>query len=916
MAAMCRASGVAVLWSVCLFGATLCPAAPEEETAPGTALEPFTVTGTRLARMPQDGAFPITVLDRQTLLDSGVSNLGELLQELPFVTGSPLNSNVGARGAGGGFSRGAATVELRGLGAERTLILLNGRRLVPGGGGASGIVDVGMIPLAAIERVEIFKAGASVEYGADAVAGVINLITRRHFDGLEVEAKGGLTSRGDGDGQASAVYGSDFTTGNWLAGIQYLTQEDVGKSEREFSRRLLTVDGPENAIVPDGSSAPPGGNFRAARGRLTLIDGENGDAPDDFRPFTDADRFNFNAFEDLRQDAERFNAFVEGRYSFAPAFNVFAEGMFQRRDSDTQLAPLPLFTTRENLAVAATQVFNPFGEEIADARRRLIEAGPRTFIQNDETWRVVFGADGHAGGWFWDAAVNHARHTLDQLQTGDALDDRLALALGPSFFDTAGIARCGVPGAVIEGCVPLNLFGGAGSITPEMLAFIAADLEDHGFNEQTVVSANLKRDLIDLPAGPLAAAFGYEYRDEDGADVPDPQTVGGNTSGAARAITRGGFDSHEWYLELGVPLAAGRPGIEALDLDLGARLVDFSNFGTEAIFEAGLRYQPGGGVIVRASWAEAFRAPNVGELFGGVAQSNPIVEDPCADFSPLTGLEIERCIAQGVPADGSFDQSGNEIPVMGGGNPDLGPEQADIVTAGFTWRPPWFADLELNVDYYDIEIDNAIAGLGGETVLAQCLASGEDDFCGRIDRAADGSLTQIRAELLNIAQETARGVDLELAAGHRLFGGAFSHRVLLSYVDERNLVAFPGSAPLVGAGGFDQDRFGAIPHWRGQYLAAWAHGAWRFSYQAQWIGALNETGGELFPGTVRRVPHVVYHDLNAAYRFAGGPSVAFGIDNLADRRPPLLINADQANTDVATYRLLGTTFWTRLTWRS
>mgnify|MGYP001378621837 CR=1 FL=1 len=915
MVGLHRAGGAAMLWVACLIGLLPCRAAPEEERAPDTALEPFTVTGTRLARAPLDGAFPLTVLDRRTLLETGVSNLGELLQELPFITGSPLNSNVGARDAGGGFARGAATLELRGLGAERTLILLNGRRIVPGGGGASGIVDVGMIPLAAIERVEIFKAGASVEYGADAVAGVINLITRRHFDGLEVQAKGSVTSRGDGDGQFSAVYGRAAGGGDWLAGVQYLTQEDVGKSERRFSSRLLTVAGPDNTIVADGSSAPPNGNFRTSLGRLTLIDGQDGTSPDDFRPFTAADRFNFNAFEDLRQDAERFTAFVEGHYSFGAALNVFSEALFQRRDSDTQLAPLPLFTSRENLAVAATQVFNSFGEEIADARRRLVEAGPRSFIQNDETWRVVLGADGRVGGWWWDAAVNHARHTLDQVQTGDALDERLALALGPSFFDAAGTARCGTPGAVIADCVPLDLFGGAGSVTPEMLASIVTDLKDHGFNEQTVFGVNLKRDLIALPAGPLAAAFGYEYRDEDGADVPDAQTVRGNTSGAARAITRGGFDSNEWYLELGVPLAAGQPGIEALDLDLGARLVDFSNFGSEAVFEAGLRYRPGGGFIVRAAYSEAFRAPNVGELFGGVAQSNPIVVDPCADFSRLTAVEIERCIAQGVPADGSFDQSGNEIPVMGGGNPDLGAEQADIVTAGFTWRPPWFADLELNVDYYDIEIDNAIAALGGETVLAECLRRGTADFCGRIERAADGSLTQIRAELFNIAKETARGVDLELAAGQRLLGGAFTHRVLLSYVDERNLIAFPGSAPLVGAGGFDMDRFGAIPHWRGQYLAAWEREAWRFGYQTQWIGALNETGGELFPGTRRRVPHVVYHDLHATYRFAGGSSVAFGIDNLTDRRPPLLINADQANTDVATYRLLGTTFWTRLTWR-
>jgi len=894
------------------------PAASDDDAE----LAPVTVTGSRLRGGIDTEAWPLTTVSRAELIATGEFRLGDILQQLPFTSGSPLNTRTSERGQGGGLSRGIETVELRGLGPERTLILLNGRRVVAGGNGASGVVDLGMLPLSMIERVEIFKSGASVEYGADALAGVINVITRGNYDGVELSARGSVTSRGDAETFSfNALAGRQGRAGGFLVGIEYTDQPSLSKGERNFSEARQSFEGPDNVRVFDGSSAPPSGQFRASFGRFTLIDGRAGDSIDDFRPFAnsgpDSDRFNFNPFEDLLQASERLTVFGQGRLQLGGRATLFAEALFHDRQSSQQLAPLPFFTTRlAGVAVSADNVFNPFGETLFDVRRRLIEGGTRTFSQDNQAWRFVVGAEGRVGGWFWDAGINHGRNETDQKQTGDLLADRVRLALGPSFIDADGNPVCGRAGEAVADCVPLNLFGPVGSIDAAMLGFVGTTLEDTGFNEQTVLNVNLAGDVLALPAGALALAAGVEWREERAADRPDPESQVGNTTGNARLATRGQFDAGELYLELGVPLVADRPLLRRLDLDLGARLVDFDNFGSDEVFEIGLGWQPLERLSLRASWSEAFRAPSVGELFGGRAQANPILTDPCADFGRLDPVAIERCIAQGVPADGSFTQTGEETPELSGGNPALEPERGEIWTAGLSWQPLGPRGPGLRLDYYDVEIERGIGALGAETILEQCLATGAAEFCDAIDRAPSGAIESVDAQLRNVGRETARGIDVEIDYRQRLLGGALRHRVLLSRVEERELVGFPGAEPLFGAGEFDPDRFGAIPEWRGVYSIDFSRGRWTLGYQAHWIDSLTERGGEVFPGTVNRVGSVLYHDLRLGVQAGSRWQLDLGVDNLTDVEPPFLANADEGNTDFGTYRALGTTFWLRLNWNT
>jgi outer membrane receptor protein involved in Fe transport len=878
------------------------PEAPTDDDA----LDRVTVTGSRIQSAIRAGAQPLTRIGRDEIETSSAVRLGDLLQQLPMFSGSPLNTRTSQRGQGGGLSRGIETLELRGLGPERTLVLVNGRRFVPGGSGASGLVDLGMIPTAWVEAIEIYRAGASVEYGADAVAGVVNILTRRSVEGVELSARGSITGDRDAETvQASVLTGGRGERGGWLAGLEVVDQPSVSKGDRGFSSARLTLDGPDNQRVFDGSSAPPGGQYRTSFGRFTLRDGQDGDAIDDFRPFTDADRFNFNPFEDLQQASTRTTLFGSGEWAFDNGLRGWVEALAHHRESGAALAPLPFFTTREtDVVVDENNLYNPFGETLVDVRRRLVEAGPRRFEQDNDAWRLAAGLDGWIGQWSWDASLTWGRNETDQRQTGDLLDDRLRTALGPSFL-ADGTPTCGTAANPIPGCVPLNVFGGAGSITEAMLGYVGADLQDSGYNEQRVAEVNLLGDLMTLPGGPLAVAVGFQYREEEGAETPDPRTQAGNTTGAARGATRGSFDAAEAYVEFGVPITVD------LELDLGVRGVDFSNFGSDAVFETGLAWRVTDGLTVSAQYSEAFRAPNIGELFGALSQANPIVIDPCARFDERSPEEIQRCIDQGVPADGSFTQSGEETPELSGGNPDLAPEQATVRTIGLAWRIPGLDSANLRIDAYDITVDNGIGALGAETVLNQCLATGAAVFCDAIERAPGGAITAISAQLQNLAREETRGIDLEADWTVDAFGGRLGQRVLLAWVDERELVAFPDAEPLFGVGGYDPDRFGAIPEWQGRYRMNWQRGDWSLGYSAQWIDAIEERGGEVFPGTVNRAGSVLYHDLFAALDL-GDWDVSAGIDNLTDVRPPFLANADEGNTDFGTYRLLGTTYWLRL----
>lgn len=464
--------------------------------------EVIEVTGSLIARREVTSPAPVTVLDRTDLNAAGMASIGDILQDLPSQSNA---INVQFNNGGDGSTR----VDLRGLGAARTLVLLNGRRVVPGGTGADASVDLSSIPLAMIERVEVLKDGASAIYGSDAIGGVVNIITRTELDGSEVNLYTGTTQHGSG----GTVYDLSFVTGATSArssimfSAGYYTSSALMAGEREFSRvdrefdyetRTATSSGstatPDGLLVTDedGDGVPDAGNdawddvIASCPSGVCTGDGRGGWRDFGFGGADDSgDLYNYQPDNYLVTPQQRYNVFATGHQRLGDHARAFFEGSYANRTSDQRLAPEPLFLDQTGLVVSADSIYNPYGKDIGFYRRRLVELGTRDALQNVHTFRAVVGLDGQVpqgvpvvGNWKWELSFNYGRTEASERTEGNLIRSRLAAALGPSFVDGGGVARCGSVDAPGDpDCVPLDLLGGAsanggaGSITPEMAAY-------------------------------------------------------------------------------------------------------------------------------------------------------------------------------------------------------------------------------------------------------------------------------------------------------------------------------------------------------------------------------------------------------------------------------------------------------------
>ncbi|HWP94936.1 MAG TPA: TonB-dependent receptor, partial [Gammaproteobacteria bacterium] len=698
--------------------------AQEEEEA--AALERVEVTGSRIRRAAIEGAKPVLSIAREDLDRSGVQSVGDFLQRLT-MSGSALNTKFNSSGNfgfppdGGGVGAGSTQVDLRHLDAKRALVLVDGRRWVneTSASGVGGGVDLNTIPLAIVERIEVLTDGASSIYGSDAIAGVVNIITRKDFDGVAASAYGGGYVE-DGDGQTEAYdfsMGKAESSGSLFFNLSYTDQEEVSSADREISRFPIPYTG-----VRFGSSATPQGRFiffdpnndthgglcpqidtdgdsvpDSAFCNITTPDGAGfpGDVPNfpnDFIPFSNALRFNFAPFNLLVTPSERTSAFLQGRHDLTDTATFYAKFLFNNRRSVNRAAPEPIFIGPEagngnrldTIVIDATNPYNPFGFDLDPANgflllgRRPLEGGPRIFTQDVDTYYFGAGFEGvldlGARGFEWDVNYIFSRSEAIQTTQNTYSNRNIALALGP-------LADCQAD----PECVPLNLFGGqgadgSGTITQEMLDYIRVTLHDASGQELRSYTANLSGDIADLPAGPLGVAVGYEYRDHDGFYQPDQLSSSGDANGVPSQPTRGGFTVDEFYAEFVVPVLADMPAAELFEFEAAVRSSDYSTFGSTTNSKFGFRWKPGDNWVLRGTLAEGFRAPNIGELFGGISRFDATIEDPCSsDFiaalPPALGTELRNnCTSLGVPT--TFFQTNPQIAIQTGGNPDLKPETA------------------------------------------------------------------------------------------------------------------------------------------------------------------------------------------------------------------------------------------------
>ena len=922
-----------------------------DEPADDNNLEEIIVTGSRIQQRLEDAPVPVIVINRDDIDRASQDGIGKVLQQLPTNTG--FSSNTGVNNGGDGATR----INLRGLGSERTLVLVNGRRFVYGGNGGNTSVDVNMIPLSLVERVEVMGVGSSTIYGSDAIGGVVNLITREDYDGAEIT--GSYTSTQDNDGHVSDVQfvaGQTSDRGYLTFGGELVDQHAVFQGDRKYSARteFIASDGSigtsGNRITPQGFFRIPAGNaLGLPAGDYTRVDG-SGNPPTaaDFRPVElPGDYYDFAPINYLQTPSMRQYLWLLGGYDLTDRTSFFVEALVHHRDSQQLLAPTPYLSFDPSggapvLAdgepgIPADNYYNPFGVDLEWPNvvlRRFSESVGRRFSEDVKTQWYVAGLRGSVGDstWSWELSADYGRNETDQTTEGEFRADHLQLALGPSGLDAGGQVVCGRPDAVsgivpaenvIPGCVPMNLFGGQGpngrgTITRDMLDYATATLTDQGYNEQQVYELIFRGDWGSVQDRAIKWAAGALHRVETAQDKLDPAKLAGIAGSAPTSLTRSGaFTANEVYAESVVPLLSGLPAAEELVLTGGLRYSDFSSFGSVTTYQGGLMYRPVRGLTLRGGYGTVFRAPPIVALYSSNSNTFDFYNDPCGnDPSPQ---QTVNCEAAGVPG-GSYVQSPDDATAaVIGGNRELKPEKGDSLSAGITLAPEMLSGLQLSLDYWRTSLDDVITvDPYGQTFVDACADSGAADACRRIQRRPDGTLATVDARNANGANLTAAGYDIDLAYSRPAGGGDISTRITATYLAQYDYVPAPGAGTIKAAG--TDWPFGALPRWRGLGYVEYTRDQWSVSYQAQYTGSMHECGTDdgidLTYDGCRTIDARWYQDVRLQYRMDPGPIISIAVNNLAGTDPPRVnFHRVGGNTDTAAYPLLGRTYYVSLTYR-
>jgi iron complex outermembrane recepter protein len=898
--------------------------------------EVIIVTGSVIERRETTTPAPVSVLDKEELDAAGMVSIGDILQNLPSQSNA---INVQANNGGDGSTR----VDLRGLGAARTLVLLNGRRHVPGGLGADASVDLNAIPIAIIKRVEVLKDGASAVYGSDALGGVVNIITRDDFNGTEVNLYTGTAQRGDGttiDG--SFVTGQASRRGHVVFSGGYYDQRPVFADERGFAEVAHVYNFETGVPATSGSQTTPNGWLKVAPEEETFIcEGQStfGCTPDGmggFRTFDDGgssdrgegDLWNFQPDNYLYTPSRRYNAFSSGSYQFHDKVRGFFEASYLNRKSDQRLAPEPLVTGTEAIVLSADSVYNPLNVDLPSVNRRMVEAGPRRFLQNNDTFRIVAGVDGRLPGdfldsWRWEASFNYGRNQGTNVNEGRLIRSRVAAAIGPSYYDDDNVARCGTrdnPGPA--DCVPLDLLGGEGTITKEMMDYLTYTGTAEGFAQQRTLLGQVNGPLFTTPwNGSVILALGGDYREEQGGFTPDPITSSGDTTGNKGEPTFGGYDVVEGFGELSIVPVADQDWAKWLEINLAARAVDYSTFGSAFTWKTGILWRLPMGLAARGTYSTAFRAPSIGELYAGQADAFPRVSDPCnTSNGPTTDPNIRANCVEDLKgrADGFVDLR-QQLPTLVGGNTLLQPETATVWTGGLVYEPPFIEGLDVSVDYFNIEIVDALQQAGSTILLANCynLPPDQRSDCDKIERSpTTGEIVRIVDTQTNIGGTKTDGIDFSINYEHAYPEvGRFRHSLEGTWLHSFDAV-FP-TRTIEGVGVFD---LGVFPRWKFNAATMWGFRGFGVGVNARYIHGFKECRGndcaqEDANNLDRPIDYNVTGDVFTSYSLkspAGTSTLTLGINNVTDQDPPVIYNGFAATSDSNTYDFMGRYLYARL----
>ena len=914
--------------------------------------EEIVVTGSRIRRNPLEQDAPIVFVDEADIAKTGLNSVNDVLQRLPS-SGGGLNGkfnnsgNLGNPPDGGGVGAGAAEIDLRYLGTRRTLVLVDGLRFVNGASasGVPGSVDLNSIPESMIARVEVLQDGASAIYGSDAIAGVVNIITKQSQRGFEASAQLGGFTAGDGFSQNYQLSWGNGDDGplSIVIGGNYVKQGEVSSADRALSR--FPNPYAEACITNECSSFTPNGRFALLQDPTlpagptnpfvsrTLINSPTSTPTvGNFRPFVSpSDRFNFAPFNYFQIPLERYGAFADLKYEVADDVDLTLRGLWNRRTSKNQAAPLPfglgpdagLTPVLDATTVDATNPFNPFGVTLDFTNtsfilRRFVEGGPRRFSQSVNTAYASATLDGKftllGHNWYWDVNGVYGRNKAKQTMRGNINSNHLRQALGP-------VADCaGQPGDFGGTCVPFNLFGGAGSITPAMLDFVTFVQRDSSKQSLWDFTANVSGALLELPGGPLGLAAGVEYRRLNGRFDPDPIVAAGFSSDIPAGPTKGRISVKEAYAELNAPLLRDVPFASLFELNGAVRISDYTTSGSTTTFKGGVNWKPVRDLRLRASFAEGFRAPSIGELFGTLSRFDQTISDPCSNDSTAPrnfgndAAVQANCIAAGVPADGSYAQANPQISVIVSGNEDLEAESSKSWIFGGVYSPLFLPGLSIEANYYTIKIKRAIQAVDAAITLNNCVVSNDPAACALVTRSFSGSgqLTFIDGTLGNIASIKTKGIDLNLAYRNRktplgTFGLTWNNTFLRNF--DLFLTGFSGTQVISREGTEVGSPSQGFPKWKSVGILDWDLATFGATVTGRYVSKLRESDGNV-------LKERFYTDLQLRWTptlLEDQFGFALGVNNLFKTKAPGCTTCDLNNFDPTVYDIPGRYVYARAT---
>lgn len=895
-----------------------------------------TVTGSRIARPDLESASPVSVISHDTIVAAGITDIGNLIQRMPSMSGSPIGTTTNNGG------NGSVQIDLRGMGVDRTVTLVNGHQTVDGG-------DYQTIPATMIERVEILKDGGSSVYGAGAVAGVVNIITRSNFTGFEIDAQTAEFFDVDNARQTSfsLIAGKSFSEGgHFVFGAEYVDQDYAYQSDTPWAfmqdSYYIYPEGCENQVAAPYDGTPQGGCYpigssRIQEGRLQAFNGTvYMNAGAGLVPY-DGRTYNYAPINYLQTPYTRTNVFAEGGFDVSENIRFKASLRGNFRESSQELAPLPYDSasdpaysgvfmgtpytgmSEQNYYLAQAQAAAGLASQpLTDVRRRVVET-TRRFEQEITQYQVVLGLDGDLGETMnWDVSYNYGHRDRSDTDLGQFYGPSLVNAMGPSAdLNNDGTPECYTniadPNTLIAGCVPINLVGGAGTITPDMLAYVAVDLLDNFKSEQHTVGASISGTWFDLPAGQLGWAAGYGYRTDSFVYSPDSAKQLDQVTGNTGAGTDGSLTSHALYVELYAPVFDNDS--QSLSLTAGARVDDYDEFSSEATWKVGVEFNVMPTVKLRGTYGTVFRAPTISDLFSGQVDSFPTYSDPCI---PAVGQPLPPGCAQvGVQLD-------QQLLARVGGNPLLEPETGDTFTVGAVWTPDLASgSFSATLDYWDIQIEDGISSLGVQFILDDCYIRQNAASCSLITRTANYDIDFVVDGSLNVAEQGAKGVDAEFRYNFDTRFGQFETALLYSHLLERTKIPFAGAAENDLSGRYTdptaQDG-GAYAQDKGNYSVHWKQGNLMLGYQGEYISALDAdtfcncgAGNNPDGSYTQKIDSQLYHDFLVAYEIEKtGTRISGGVTNFTDEEPPYIEIGFNATSDPSTYRMFGRGYYLRV----